>query len=72
MNIGLVPPGKCESCGAKGPRLKFYNGYADPPITMDLCPACMDKALRCLSIFLHTPAGREVIRKHMEVIANDH
>lgn len=66
MNLGLVPPGKCESCGQKGPRWKFHNVYADPPITMDLCPACMDTALKSLSLFFRTPAGREAIRKQRE------
>ena len=66
MNLGLVPPGKCESCGKKGPRFKFHNIHADPEVTMDLCPACMDKALKCLSIFFRTPAGREAIRKYQE------
>ena len=36
VNRGLTNPGKCDNCGKRGPRFKFYNQYADPVIDMDL------------------------------------
>ena len=63
---GLTMPGKCQSCGAKGPRFRFRNDFAQPVIRMDLCLPCMRTALRCMGIFMRTPAGREAIRKQRE------
>ena len=58
---GLTTPGKCESCGAKGPRFRFRNDFAQPVIRMDLCLSCMRTALRCMGIFMRTPAGRQAL-----------
>lgn len=51
-NLGLIEPGKCESCGRHGPRMKFYNYYSDEEIEYDLCIPCMSKAVRCVDIYL--------------------
>ena len=66
-NHGLTFPGPCESCGKKGPRFKFYNKYADPPINMDLCPKCMNKAFHCMVIFFQTPAGKKALAERRSV-----
>lgn len=34
MNDGLTMPGRCESCGEKGPRFHFRNVYAEPEFTL--------------------------------------
>lgn len=60
-NDGLTMPGKCQSCGAKGPRFRFRNDFADPVIRMDLCPACIFTAVRCMDFYLRTPAGRKAL-----------
>lgn len=63
---GLTMPGKCESCGAKGPRFRFRNDFAQPVIRMDLCLPCMRTALRCMGIFMRTPAGRQALAAKQE------
>ena len=60
-NDGLTFPGKCQSCGIKGPRFRFRNDFAEPTIRMDICPVCMNTALRCMGIYLRTPAGRAAL-----------
>ena len=65
VNRGLTNPGKCDNCGKRGPRFKFYNQYADPVIDMDLCPQCMSIAFRCMNFFFHTPAGKKATEKRL-------
>lgn len=60
-NDGLTMPGRCNSCGANGPRFRFRNDFAQPVIRMDLCPTCMATAIRCMNIYLRTPAGRQAL-----------
>ena len=62
-NKGLTMPGKCQSCGAKGPRFHFRNVYAEPEINFDICMNCMLKALLSMEIFAKTPAGKKAIEK---------
>lgn len=62
-NKGLTMPGKCQSCGAKGPRFHFRNVYAEPEINFDLYPNCMRAALLCMAVFFQTPAGKKDIEK---------
>jgi hypothetical protein len=63
---GLTMPGKCQSCGAKGPRFRFRNDFAQPVIRMDLCLPCMRTALRCMGIFMRTQAGRQALAAKQE------
>ena len=63
MNDGLTMPGRCESCGEKGPRFHFRNVYAEPEINFDLCPNCMQTAFLCMALFFRTPAGKKAIEK---------
>ena len=65
-NDGLTMPGKCQSCGAKGPRFRFRNDFAQPVIRMDLCLPCMRTALRCMGIFMRTQAGRQALAEKQE------
>lgn len=62
-NDGLTMPGRCESCGEKGPRFHFRNVYAEPEINFDLCPNCMRTAFLCMAFFFRTPAGKKAIEK---------
>lgn len=62
-NKGLTMPGKCESCGIKGPRFHFVNDWAEQAVVFDLCPACMLTAIQCMMVFFKTPAGREAIKR---------
>jgi hypothetical protein len=69
-NLGLVEPGKCESCGAMGPRCRFYNHYVDKEVQFDLCIPCLGKAVRCVELYLRSPAYRAA-RKRWEAENND-
>ena len=52
-NLGLIEPGKCESCGREGPRFKFYNEYTNEEVVeWNLCPNCLSKAVRCVEMCL--------------------
>ena len=64
-NLGLVEPGKCETCGAYGGRFKFYNDQTneEEAVEYDLCPSCIRKAVRSVWIYLTEKeriAGRRV------------
>ena len=52
-NLGLIEPGKCDTCGRIGPRCKFYNEYtSEEPIEYNLCLRCMSTAVRCVELHL--------------------
>lgn len=58
--------GKCDSCKARGPRLRFRNVFVQPVIEYDLCGDCMQKAMRCMAFFFRTPAGRETMDRRKQ------
>lgn len=61
-NLGLIEPGVCNNCKHVGPRLKFYNEFADPPVEFDLCVRCMSTAIHCIGFhLLNTPTGKELL-----------
>ena len=62
-NLGLIEPGKCESCGAIGQRCKFYNHYVDKKVQFDLCIPCIDKAVRCVELYLRSPAYKAACKR---------
>lgn len=63
--LGLTTPGRCGNCGKKGARFRFSNDYAEPPVEFDLCPKCMETAVRCVAFFLNTRAGYEATKRRL-------
>lgn len=53
--------GEVSIMRSEGPRFRFRNDFAQPVIRMDLCLPCMRTALRCMGIFMRTPAGRQAL-----------
>ena len=51
-NLGLVEPGKCDSCKAYGTRAKFYSRFTNQKVVYNLCLPCMSKAVRCEELYL--------------------